>query len=41
VILLDLGQGDLVAIVIDAATTGGFAGFVAQATPIVDSFQFR
>ena len=41
VILLDLGSGDLAAIVISSDTTAPFAGFAAQAMPVVESFTFK
>ncbi len=41
VIVLDLGSGDLVAIVINSDTTAPFAAFAAQAMPIVESFTFK
>jgi hypothetical protein len=41
VILLDLGSGDLAAIVISSNTTAPFAGFVGQAMPVVQSFTFK
>lgn len=40
-ILLDLGNGDLAAIVISSETTAPFAGFVAQAMPVVQSLTFK
>ena len=41
VILLDLGNGDLAAIVISSDTTAPFAALAAQAMPIVESFKFK
>ncbi len=41
VILLDLGNGDLAAIVISTETTAPFAAFAAQAMPIIQTFTFK
>ena len=41
VILLDLGSGDLAAIVISSEATAPFAGFVAQAMPVIQTFTFK
>jgi hypothetical protein len=41
VFVLDLGSGDLVAIVVNSDTTAPFAAFVAQAMPIIQSLTFK
>ena len=40
VILVDLGNGDLIGIVV-SSPPAQFDAFVAQATPIIQSFKFR
>jgi hypothetical protein len=41
VFVLDLGSGDLVAIVVNSDTTAPFTAFAGQAMPIVESFTFK
>ncbi len=41
VILLDLGGGDLMAIVVSTDTSSPFTAFAAQAMPVITSFQFK
>ncbi|MFI5261383.1 MAG: hypothetical protein ACHQZR_02360 [Candidatus Limnocylindrales bacterium] len=41
VIVLDLGSGDILAVVINSDTTAPFAAFAAQAMPIVSSLTFK
>ena len=41
VIWLDLGNSDLVAIILNSDTTAPFAAFAAQAMPVVESFTFK
>jgi hypothetical protein len=40
-ILVDTGGGDVVAVVIQAVDAASFDGFVAEAMPIVQTFQFK
>ncbi len=41
VILLDLGSGDLIAIVVTTDTASEFSDFAAQAMPVIDSLTFK
>jgi hypothetical protein len=39
--LVDLGQGDIVAIVVDSSSSARFTELIDAATPIIDSFRFK